>query len=45
MINGYNISVGIPEENRPLGRPMFGWEDNIRMDIREIREKVCTGFI
>jgi hypothetical protein len=30
---------------RPLGRPRHRWEDNIRMDIREIGGKVWTGFI
>jgi hypothetical protein len=28
---------GKPEEKRPLGRPRPRWEDNIRMDVREIR--------
>jgi hypothetical protein len=32
----YNILVGKPEGRRPLGRPRRRWEDNIRMDIREI---------
>jgi hypothetical protein len=25
-----------PEGKRPLGRPRHRWEDNIRMDLREI---------
>ena len=25
-----------PTGNRPLGRPRHRWEDNIRMDIKEI---------
>jgi len=25
-----------PESKRPLGRPRRTWEDNIRMDLREI---------
>jgi hypothetical protein len=25
-----------PERNRPLGRPRCRWQDNIRMDLREI---------
>jgi hypothetical protein len=29
------ILVGKSEEKRPLGRPRR-WEDNIRMDLREI---------
>jgi hypothetical protein len=32
----YNILVGRPEWRRPLGRPRRGWEDNIKMDLREI---------
>jgi hypothetical protein len=31
----YSILVGRPEE-RPLGRPRCRWEDNIKMDLREI---------
>jgi hypothetical protein len=29
--------VGRPEGKRPLGRPRGRWEDNIKMDLREIR--------
>jgi hypothetical protein len=32
----YNIFVGRPEGRRPLGRPRRRWEDNIKMDLREI---------
>jgi hypothetical protein len=32
----YNILVGRPERRRPLGRPTRRWEDNIKMDLREI---------
>jgi hypothetical protein len=32
----YNILVGRPEGRRPLGRPRCKWEDNIKMDLREI---------
>jgi hypothetical protein len=34
--NVYRILVGNPEGKRPLGRPRHRWEDNIRMDVREI---------
>jgi hypothetical protein len=34
--NGYRILVGKPEGKRPLGRPRRRWEDNIKMDLREI---------
>jgi hypothetical protein len=33
----YNFLVGRPEGRRPLGRPKRRWEDNIKMDLREIR--------
>jgi hypothetical protein len=32
----YRILVGKPEEKRPLRIPRYRWEDNIRMDLREI---------
>jgi hypothetical protein len=32
----YSVSVGRPEGKRPLGRPRFRWEHNIKMDLREI---------
>jgi hypothetical protein len=32
----YRVSVGRPEGKRPLGRPRRRWEDNIKMDHREI---------
>jgi hypothetical protein len=31
-----DILVGGPEGRRPLGRPRRRWEDNIKMDLREI---------
>jgi hypothetical protein len=32
----YGILVGKPESKRPLGRPRRAWEDNIKLDLREI---------
>jgi hypothetical protein len=32
----YRILVGKPEGKRPLRRPRHRWEDNIRIDLREI---------
>jgi hypothetical protein len=32
----YSILIGKPEGRRPLGRPRRRWEDNIKMDLREI---------
>jgi hypothetical protein len=33
----YRVLVGRPEGKRPLGRLRRRWEDNIKMDLREIR--------
>jgi hypothetical protein len=32
----YKVLVGKPEGRRPLGRPRRRWEDEVRMDLREI---------
>jgi hypothetical protein len=32
----YRILVGRPEGRRPLGKPRHRWEDNIKMDLREV---------
>jgi hypothetical protein len=32
----YNILVGRREGRRPLGKPRRRWDDNIKMDFREI---------
>ena len=37
----YRVLVGKLEGRRPLGRPRHRWEDNIRMDLRE----VGCGFV
>jgi hypothetical protein len=34
--NFYSILIGKPEGKRPLERTRYRWEDNIRMDFREI---------
>jgi hypothetical protein len=34
--NAYRILVGKPEGRGPLGRPRRRWEDNIKMNFREI---------
>ena len=34
--NAYRVLVGKPESRRPLGRPRRRWEDNIKMDLREV---------
>jgi len=40
----YRVLVGKPEERRPLGRPRRRWEDNIRMDLREL-ECGCVDWM
>jgi hypothetical protein len=32
----YKVLVGRPKGKRPLGRPRRRWEDNIKIDVREI---------
>ena len=32
----FKILTGTPTEKRPLGRPRCRWEDNIRMNFKEI---------
>jgi hypothetical protein len=32
----YRALVGKPQGRRPLGRPRRRWEDNIKMDLREV---------
>jgi hypothetical protein len=32
----YRVLVGKPKGKRPLRRPRCRWEDNIKMDLREI---------
>ena len=34
--NAYRVLVGKPEGKRPLGRPKRRWEDNIKIDSREV---------
>jgi len=29
--------MGKPEGKRPLGKPRHRWEDNIKMDLQEVR--------
>jgi hypothetical protein len=39
MVEGrgvYRVLVGRPEGKRPLGRPRRSWEDNIKVDLREM---------
>jgi hypothetical protein len=44
MRNACSLFVRKPEGKRPHGRPRRRWEDNIRIDLREIG-MVWTGFV
>jgi hypothetical protein len=33
----YRVLVRKPERKRPLERPKCTWEDNIKMDLKEVR--------
>jgi hypothetical protein len=37
--------VGKPEKKRPLGSLRLKWEDNIKMDLHEVRCGAWTGLI
>ena len=37
----FRVLVGKPEGKGPLGRPRRRWEDNIKMDLQEVR---CGGM-
>jgi len=37
--------VGRPERNGPLERPRHRWEDDIKMDLKEIEWEVWTGLL
>ena len=34
--NTYRVLVKKPESKRPLGKLRLRWEDNIKMDLREV---------
>ena len=37
----YGVLVKKPEGKKPLGRPRHRWEDNIKVDLQEVR---CGGY-
>jgi hypothetical protein len=37
--------VGKPEGKRPLGRPRRRWENNIKIDLREIGWDAMDGLL
>jgi hypothetical protein len=36
----YRVLMWKPKRKRPLGRPRRRWEDNIKMDLQEVK---CGG--
>jgi hypothetical protein len=40
-----SVLVGRREGKRPLGRPRLRGEDNIKMDLEEVRLGAWTGFV
>jgi hypothetical protein len=45
MRGAYRVLVGRPEGKRPLGRQRRRWEDNIKMDIRQVGWGAWSGLI
>jgi hypothetical protein len=41
----YRVLVGKPEGKRPPGRHRLRWDDNIKMDVKELGWEVWTGLI
>jgi hypothetical protein len=40
----YRVLVASPEGKRPLGRPRCRWDDNIKMDPRDIGVDEANWF-
>jgi hypothetical protein len=40
MSNNSKILIGKPEGKKPLGRIMYQWDDNIKMDLKEMAWEV-----
>jgi len=40
----YRVLLGKLEGRRPLGRPRHRWEDNIKMDLKEVGFGLWTGL-
>ena len=38
--SAFKTLTGKPTRNRPLGRPICKWEDNIRMDVKETDRQI-----
>jgi len=41
----YGVLVGMPEGKRPLGRPRLRWEDNIKVNFKDVRWEVMDWIV
>ena len=44
-MSAFKMLTGTPTGKRPLGRPRRRWENNIRMDLKEIGDMRAIGLI
>jgi hypothetical protein len=44
MTNAHKILDRNFEGSRPLGKPVSRWEDNVKMDLKEIDVRAWSGF-
>jgi hypothetical protein len=45
VIRSHNFLKAKPEDNRPLGRKSFGWNYDIKVDLKERDQMVSTVVI
>jgi hypothetical protein len=43
--SAFKSLTGTPAGKRPLGRPRRRWEDNVRMDLKEVGINTRSGLI
>ena len=41
----YGVLVGMPEGKRPLGRPRLRWEDNIKVNFKDVRWEAMDWIV
>jgi hypothetical protein len=41
----YRVLLGKPKGERPLGRPGYGWEYNMKLDLEEIDKEGVDWFL
>jgi hypothetical protein len=42
--NAYKIFIGKPEGNKPFGKSMYRWEDNINLDLKRVEREGVGEF-